>query len=327
MSNLNVVVTYRGVSHPLSLDPHSTVLDMKLALEALTTVPPSLQKLLYRGKKNVENEASASVEEAGLKDKTRVTLIGSTNEELSQLRTTETESRRREEIMRQRQAKGPTKVASTSTPSLNYRFQRIEPLPHLPNPPAARELLERLAADAAIQHVMTKHRFSVGLLTELAPHEHPNLLGLNENAGQSIKLRLRTDAYDGMRLYKDVRRVLCHELTHNVHGDHNDDFKTLNSTLNREVDEFERSVKQGSHSLSGFQAGDYYDPASSTSSTLTGAEVHSHVLGGGTGSSSILLGSREEMRRRALEAALERQRKQDQEIEDMCGSNEPASMS
>ena len=67
---------------------------------------------------------------------------------------------------------------------------------------------------------MRKHQFAVGVLTELAPHEQPHLLGLNVNAGQAIKLRLRTDAYDGFRLYAEVRRVLCHELTHNVWGDH-----------------------------------------------------------------------------------------------------------
>ena len=76
---------------------------------------------------------------------------------------------------------------------------------------------------------MALHQFSVGLLTELAPHEHPELLGLNVNAGQAIKLRLRTDAYDGFRLYSDVRKVLCHELAHNVHQDHDDNvcFKVL----------------------------------------------------------------------------------------------------
>ena len=85
---------------------------------------------------------------------------------------------------------------------------------------AARALLTRLAEDRAIRHVMQKHQFAVGVLTELAPHEHPQLLGLNENAGQAIKLRLRTDDYEGFRAYRDVRMVLCHELTHNVWGDH-----------------------------------------------------------------------------------------------------------
>jgi hypothetical protein len=72
---------------------------------------------------------------------------------------------------------------------------------------------------------MQQHKFSVGLLTELAPHEHPKLLGLNENGGEAIKLRLRTDKYDGFRTYKEVRRVLCHELTHNVWGDHDDNVR------------------------------------------------------------------------------------------------------
>ena len=83
------------------------------------------------------------------------------------------------------------------------------------------DLLDRLANDPAIQHIIQEQKFVVGRLTELAPHEHPNLLGLNKNAGEVILLRLRTDAY-GFRLYADIRRVLCHELTHNVWGDHDD---------------------------------------------------------------------------------------------------------
>jgi hypothetical protein len=67
---------------------------------------------------------------------------------------------------------------------------------------------------------MVIHQFSVGLLTELAPQEPPELLGRNMNAGQAIELRLRTDRYDGFRSYSDIRRVLCHELAHNVWSDH-----------------------------------------------------------------------------------------------------------
>ena len=111
---------------------------------------------------------------------------------------------------------GPTK------PATNYKFHRIQSLQHLPSPQRALDLLNRLANDQAIQHIMQEHKFAVGTLTELAPHEHPNLLGLNKNAGEVILLRLRTDAYDGFRLYADIRRVLCHELTHNVWGDHDD---------------------------------------------------------------------------------------------------------
>jgi len=86
--------------------------------------------------------------------------------------------------------------------------------------PSALNLLRRLSSDPAINHVMLTHQLSVGLLTELAPHEHPELLGLNVNAGQAIKLRLRTNQYDGFRSFNEVRRVLCHELAHNVWGEH-----------------------------------------------------------------------------------------------------------
>lgn len=91
----------------------------------------------------------------------------------------------------------------------NFKFHRIEPSPSLPNPEAARAVLETLAADPAIRHVMRRYQLQVGMLTELAPQENPTLLGLNVNAGQIIKLRLRMDTCDGMRPYREIRRVLC----------------------------------------------------------------------------------------------------------------------
>ena len=118
-------------------------------------------------------------------------------------------------------------ISTLSTPSSSpYKFHNIAPLAHLPSPSTAHSLLSKLASDPAIVHVMHKHQFAVGTLTELAPHEHPHLLGLNENKGQVIRLRIRTDAYDGFRLYSDIRRVLCHELAHNVWGEHGEEVCT-----------------------------------------------------------------------------------------------------
>ncbi|KAG8950040.1 hypothetical protein FRC04_008120 [Tulasnella sp. 424] len=326
MEEMHLTVAYKGTNHNVSLNPQATLADFQDILGEITNVPPSLQKLLYRGKKTFSGEAdSVTVTDAGLKSGVKVTLMGSTNDELSSMRDAEKETRRRDEIMRQRQAAGPSKVYSTSRAETKFKFHRIEPLPHLPKPEAARAVLEKLAADPAIKHVMTKHEFQVGVLTELAPHENPTLLGLNVNAGQSIKLRLRTDAYDGMRTYKEIRRVLCHELTHNVFGDHDDNFKTLNSQLNREVDEFETAVARGSRTL-GSSINSAYEPDPSLSTSLMDSEAHSYVLGGGVGAASALVPSREEMRRRAAEAALDRQRREEQEIEDRCGSDGPAAL-
>ena len=84
-----------------------------------------------------------------------------------------------------------------------YTFHAIEPLSYLPAPEKSKRYLERLANDPGIKAAMRKHKFSVGLLTEMNPAEHTTheskTLGLNRNAGEVIELRLRTDSYDGYR--------------------------------------------------------------------------------------------------------------------------------
>ena len=64
---MNLTVTFRGTTHPLSVLPDSTLEALQLQLEELTSVPPSLQKLLYKGKKP-RISPDATLEEAGLKD-------------------------------------------------------------------------------------------------------------------------------------------------------------------------------------------------------------------------------------------------------------------
>ncbi|PPQ75443.1 hypothetical protein CVT26_016217 [Gymnopilus dilepis] len=320
---ISLTVSFRGKNHSISISPDSTLSELHRRIEELTEVPPSLQKLLYKGKKATASD-EATIAEAGLKNGIKIQMLGSTSQELDGMKAVENENQRRERIMRERALKGTVKVRSTgsgpisslsssSSPSLQYRFHDIKPLDHLPNPSAALGLLRRLADDPAIQHVMQKHKFTVGLLTELAPHEHPELLGLNQNAGQAIKLRLRTDRYDGFRLYSEVRRVLCHELTHNVWGDHDENFKTLNSQLNREVAEFERSAKEGTHYLSG--GPDVYQPSSDLE-----REAQVYTLGGDSSASTLAVESQEDRRRRILEATMNRLRKEEEEIEHSCGT-------
>ncbi|KAL2149670.1 hypothetical protein VTH82DRAFT_8322 [Thermothelomyces myriococcoides] len=126
----------------------------------------------------------------------------------------------------------------------NYTFHTLRPLPHLPNPERSLAFLERLRDDPGVRAAMRKHRFSVGLLTEMDPtaytaasHEGvTRILGLNRNRGEVIELRLRTDAYDGYRDYRTIRKTLCHELAHNVHGDHDANFWALCREIERDVE-------------------------------------------------------------------------------------------
>ena len=256
MSNdpISLTVNFRGKAHSLSLLPDCTLAHFQSELEELTEVPPSLQKLLYKGKKQAGSDVAedVTISQVGIKSGVKIQLIGSTMKELDSMRAVENENQQRERIMRERATKAPVKVSASlkssvvcfvqcfaqlrstgsssfASTSLQYRFHELRPLEHLPNPASALALLRRLSEDPAIKHIMQTHKFVVGVLTELAPHEHPGLLGLNENAGQAIKLRLRTDKYDGFRVYSEVRRVLCHELTHNVWGDHDENVRTLPS--------------------------------------------------------------------------------------------------
>jgi hypothetical protein len=120
----------------------------------------------------------------------------------------------------------------------------VQPLNHLPNPQRSLQFLLRLCRDPGVRAAMRAHRFSVGLLTEMDPAAHTSVsadggttrvLGLNRNHGEVIELRLRTDAADGYRDYLSVRRTLCHELAHNVHGEHDRNFWDLCHQIEREV--------------------------------------------------------------------------------------------
>ena len=59
---------------------------------------------------------------------------------------------------------------------------------------------------------MSKHRWSVGLLSEMPPEGKVGvspvcILGVNINAGQEISLRLRTDDLKGFRRYDSLAQT------------------------------------------------------------------------------------------------------------------------
>lgn len=88
-----------------------------------------------------------------------------------------------------------------------HTFQKFEAWqhPHVhPLPSEALKLLHRLAADPGIVGIMSKHSWTVGLLSEMPPEGKVGvspvcILGVNINAGQEISLRLRTDDLKGFR--------------------------------------------------------------------------------------------------------------------------------
>ncbi|KAF5374890.1 hypothetical protein D9758_000541 [Tetrapyrgos nigripes] len=100
-----------------------------------------------------------------------------------------------------------------------------------------------------VKPIMRKHGWVLPALAEFFP-DNPNLLGhglgLNVNMGQKILVRLRPAHYpDWFMEEEDVVQTMLHELTHNVHGPHDDKFYKFLSDLQEEYDALRRSGYAG----------------------------------------------------------------------------------
>ncbi|KAK7686699.1 hypothetical protein QCA50_010299 [Cerrena zonata] len=107
-------------------------------------------------------------------------------------------------------------------------------------------LLQRIAS--LVKPVMRKRGWVLPVLSEFFP-ESPNLLGLNVNAGQKILIRLRPPfAPDTFYDEDDLVHTMLHELTHNVHGPHDQQFYKYLAGLEEEFE----SLKRGGYDGEGF---------------------------------------------------------------------------
>ncbi|KAK4051147.1 hypothetical protein OIV83_002969 [Microbotryomycetes sp. JL201] len=271
---MHLRVSHGGRTDSVAVDEHMTVAHLKDTLYTLFNVDCAHQKvLLPRGARMPLDDGSARVSDVvrdAVKSKTSSTstetalgtikamLLGPTLSSVDKMHRYERERMLKKQAFDHHSRHKPVVLSSTRFKTIGqdeddvdkFKFHEIKPFGKDVECFRERErMLNRLADDEAVRDVMRRHRFVVGTLTELHPLLQPTLLGLNRNAGQEISLRLLTDDLSGTRSYLDVRRVLLHELSHNKFGPHDDDFKTLNSLLNRQVAEYE--TQHGIKTLSG----------------------------------------------------------------------------
>ncbi|KAF2723199.1 WLM-domain-containing protein [Polychaeton citri CBS 116435] len=311
-------------NNPLSVpffDADATLQDLSDVVAEDLLVPAPHQKFLITPKTGLLKPPfkDPSLRLDILKGK-RIVLMGATTAEVQDL---ETDVVARNQRMQRRKAAldAGRKVQATKSrdsrkvqDEAKYTFHTLRPLPYLPNPDKSLRYLERLRDDAGIKASMRKHGFSVGLLTEMNPAEHTTheskTLGLNRNRGEVIELRLRTDAYDGYRDYKVIRKTLCHELAHNVWGEHDRNFWNLCNQIEAEVDQ--NDWRRGGHSVGGEE---FYNP----NDVGEDADAHadeggwvggSYVLGGSSSSQTL---DRREAMARAAEERVRKQKERDQD--------------
>ncbi|KAI5927355.1 WLM domain-containing protein [Camillea tinctor] len=111
----------------------------------------------------------------------------------------------------------------------------IKSYSHLKEMPRASDALLMLKKIASmVKPLMRKRGWIVGELAEFFPKEE-NLLGLNWDRGRKIclLLRYRQDSSQFRRI-EEVIDTMLHELSHNVHGPHNEQFNALWDELRQE---------------------------------------------------------------------------------------------
>ncbi|KAK3112129.1 hypothetical protein LTR53_011914 [Teratosphaeriaceae sp. CCFEE 6253] len=297
----------------------ATIQDLSDVVAEELHIPPANQKFLITPKTGLLKPPfrDPALALQSLVDK-KVVLMGATSAEVQELESDIEERRARLDRRRAALSAGRKVRASKNhdwkkvQDEARYTFHTIRPLPYLPNPEKSQRFLERMANDAGIKASMRKHGFSVGLLTEMNPAEHTTheskTLGLNRNRGEVIELRLRTDAYDGYRDYKVIRKTLCHELAHNVWGDHDRNFWNLCKEIEKDVEQ--NDWRRGGHSVGGEEFYNSQDEGVDEEADGGGWEGGEYTLGaaaGGVAADGTM--SRREIMARAAE---ERIRKQDE---------------
>ncbi|KAK6211982.1 hypothetical protein LQW54_005509 [Pestalotiopsis sp. IQ-011] len=316
---VTITLSHDGQVHEFHLDHDATITDLADAVEAQLSIPVGNQKFLAPKLGLLKAPfKDPDLPVARLDNRKPIKLMGTTAGAVADLNKTLDAAAARDAVYAAQRRAQPklysSKTSQQRQDEARYTFQRVEPLPYLPNPERSRAFLERLKADPGIRAVMRKREFAVGLLTEMDPlsnteasHEGTTrLLGLNRNRGQVIELRLRTDAYDGYRDYKTIRKTLCHELTHNVHGDHDRQFWDL-------CHQIEKEVAQADWKSSGRAVADsdVYEPSEEVAYDHGGWTGGEFVLGSGPAGSraaggrsirDVLAEAAEERLRRAGEA-------------------------
>lgn len=316
--NITVLLHGKPVDLPFH-DENATIQDLSDQVAEDLHIPPANQKFLISPKTGLLKPPfkDPSLQLRQLQEK-KIVLMGATTAEVEELESDISERKARMERRRGALKAGRKVKAEKYRDSkkvqdeARYTFHTIRPLAYLPNPEKSQRFLERLRDDAGIKASMRKHGFSVGLLTEMNPAEHTTheskTLGLNRNRGEVIELRLRTDAYDGYRDYKVIRHTLCHELAHNVWGDHDRNFWNLCKEIEKEVER--NDWRRGGNSVGGEE---FYNPGdegvSDEEADEGGWSGGEFVLGGGNSNAGTVQPlSRREIMAAAAEERIRRQR-------------------
>lgn len=339
MTSLSLAVVYQHAVNSVTMQSDVTVLALKnelcLRLSSDFTSPRQM-RLISGGRLLRDDDVLQSLK---LDRQSKITLLKVDPDAVGAVRLPRHQQSRVINDLDASSMKRMPKVSYNMQLSARSRFKEIQVL-NLPMADRARAILTGLANDDGVIAVMKKHGWTVGALAELYPEGQVGVdpvcvLGLNENGGQRILLRIRTDDLEGFRDPLTVRKTLYHELAHNEVGDHNDDFYRLMRQVEKEVRELDWR-RSSAHTTSG--------AASSSSSSATSEPDRSNAdafsssqeseapkvytlggAGGGAAPTAAAGGGALSASARAGLAALQRRSREELEMEASCGCSGPPS--
>ncbi|XP_050879531.1 uncharacterized protein LOC127083276 isoform X9 [Lathyrus oleraceus] len=280
-SLIDISVTWRGKKFVVDMNLDATVKDLGEELQRLTDIRQDTMKLIVpqiagRTSKLLSpfstEHAILSLREASITEAKLILMMGvSTNEVDEVLKNAEANLRiagfeDEEKRLKQKISHGPrVSLKLPQGPYIFCEFRTLE-IPGLKLNPPPSEALKRmhmLAADPGIVAVMNKHRWRVGIMTEMAPIGYVGvspkcILGFNKNHGEEISLRLRTDDLKGFRKYESIKKTLLHELAHMIYSEHDANFYGLDKQLNQEAASLDWTRSAG-HTLSGVRSSEIYE--------------------------------------------------------------------
>ncbi|KAL5729786.1 hypothetical protein ACHQM5_002686 [Ranunculus cassubicifolius] len=268
---VNIFVIWRGEKLNVEINSGATLKEFGHKLQNLTNVKSETLRLLIPKSSDdsaklltpfSDDHSSLSLKESSILEGKSLRMMGVFEDEIKEV-TQKADLRiagfeEEEKRLRKRMLSRP--MHPLKLPGGTYIFCdfRTLQLPGIELKPPASEALKRmhmLAADPGIVAIMNKHRWRVGIMTEMAPEGYVGvspecILGFNKNKGEEISLRLRTDDLKGFRKYQSIKKTLLHELAHMVYSEHNADFKALDSQLNQEAASLDWTRSRG-QTLSG----------------------------------------------------------------------------
>ncbi|KAF9191343.1 hypothetical protein BGZ50_009461 [Haplosporangium sp. Z 11] len=325
---ISIQYTFKGNKYDQNISASTTIEQLLEAISNQTQVPTAGLKVMFKGKVLRPNSAGdlepLLAMHPDLANGAKIFVLGTTGHDIAKVHSID-------ERVQIRKSYRPPPSRSQPVRNLSddkYTFGSIQVLPQFTEQDKARAVLERLKRDKGIIGIMKLHKWQVGSLIELSPAEK-TILGYNRNKGELIALRLRTDDLEGFRHYDAVRKVLLHELAHNVWSEHDDNFHALNRQLNKEVQKLDWTAQNGQR----VSKDSFFDPAHGLSDYHDDLEDHGHdmqtwqggtfVLGrgnatraGGSNNDTDILTTRE----LAARAAQLRQIETEKDEDGMCGA-------